>query len=118
MFKTLRGNAPDYQRTSFSFTSDIHARLLRSPTSFQLYVCCIHQNLTWKYIEIHLYFPVHQFGIPFLHIFKTQRLSQYLSWINQSKFNDNCSAIVFHDMHNIWICGCSTMSSPYSYMHV
>ena len=28
----------------------------------------------WKYIEIHLYFQVHQFGIPFLNIFKHQRL--------------------------------------------
>ena len=36
MFKTLRGNAPDYLSTSFTFTSDIHARLLRSSTSFQL----------------------------------------------------------------------------------
>jgi len=30
-------NAPEYLRTSFTFATDIHARLLRSSSSFQLY---------------------------------------------------------------------------------
>ena len=37
MFKTIRGNAPEYLRTSFTFATDIHAILLRSSSSFQLY---------------------------------------------------------------------------------
>ena len=65
MFKTIRGNAPEYLRTSFTFATDIHAILLRSSSSLS----CIHQSLILKYIEIHLYFPVHPFGILFLHIF-------------------------------------------------
>ena len=55
-----------------TFTSDIHARLLRSSTSFELYT-------PKPNFEIYLntfIFPIHQFSfrIPFLHIFKTQRL--------------------------------------------
>ena len=37
MFKTIRGNAPAYLRNSFPFATDIHARLLRSSSSFQKY---------------------------------------------------------------------------------
>jgi len=37
MFKTIRGDAPEYLRSSFTFASDIHARLLRSSSNFQLY---------------------------------------------------------------------------------
>ena len=37
MFKTIRGNALENQRTSFTFATDIHAILLRSSSSFQLY---------------------------------------------------------------------------------
>ena len=37
MFETIRGNAPEYLRKSFTFATDIHARLLRSSSSFQLY---------------------------------------------------------------------------------
>ena len=37
MFKTIRGDAPEYFRSSFTFASDIHARLLRSSSNFQLY---------------------------------------------------------------------------------
>ena len=37
MFKTIRGNAPEYLRTSFTSATDIHAILLRSSSSFQLY---------------------------------------------------------------------------------
>ena len=37
MFKTIRGDVPEYYRSSFTFASDIHARLLRSSSTFQLY---------------------------------------------------------------------------------
>ena len=37
MFKTVRGDAPEYLRLSFTFASDIHARLLCSSSTFQLY---------------------------------------------------------------------------------
>ena len=37
MFKTIRGDAPGYLRSSFTFASDIHAKLLRSSSNSQLY---------------------------------------------------------------------------------
>ena len=37
MFKTIRGNSPEYLRTPFTFATDTHAILLRSSSSFQLY---------------------------------------------------------------------------------
>ena len=37
MFKTIRRNAPEFLRTSFTFATDIHAILLRSSSSFHLY---------------------------------------------------------------------------------
>ena len=37
MFKTIWGDAPEFLISSFTFASDIHARLLRSSSSFQLY---------------------------------------------------------------------------------
>ena len=69
MFKTIRGNAPEYLRTSFTFATDIHAILLRSSSSFQLYTPKPHLE---KYQTVICCFPVHPFGILFLHIFKTQ----------------------------------------------
>jgi len=65
MFKTIAGNAPEYLRTSFTFATDIHAILLRSSSSFQLYTPKLH-------LEIYRNtFGVHPFGMLFLHIFKT-----------------------------------------------
>ena len=37
MYKTTHCNAPDYLTTSFPFTSEIHTRLLRSSSTYQLY---------------------------------------------------------------------------------
>ena len=37
MFQTIRENAPEYIRTSFTFAIDIHAILLHPSSSFQLY---------------------------------------------------------------------------------
>jgi len=37
LFKTIRGNSPEYLRKSFTFSTDIHAILVRSSSSFQLY---------------------------------------------------------------------------------
>ena len=37
MYKTLRGNGPDYLKTAFTFTAHIHSRLLHSSTTYQLY---------------------------------------------------------------------------------
>ena len=37
MFKTIRGDAPEYLRSTFTFASDIHAILLHSSSNFQLY---------------------------------------------------------------------------------
>ena len=45
MFKTIRGNAPEYLRTSFTFATDIHAIQLRSSSSFQLYTPTPHLEI-------------------------------------------------------------------------
>ena len=37
MYKTLRGDAPDYLQNAFTFTTDIDSRLLRSSSTYQLY---------------------------------------------------------------------------------
>ena len=34
----LRGEAPDYSQTSFTFSSDVHTKMLRSSSTYQLYV--------------------------------------------------------------------------------
>ena len=34
MYKTIRGDAPDYLKTSFTFTSQIHTRPLRSSSTY------------------------------------------------------------------------------------
>ena len=48
MFKTIRGDAPDYLRSPFTCATDKHARLLRS-SNFQLYTAKprleIYQNI-------------------------------------------------------------------------
>ena len=38
MYKTLNGKSPEYLKVLFTFTSDIHSRLLRSITNEQLYI--------------------------------------------------------------------------------
>jgi len=45
MFNTIRGDAPDYLISSFIFASDIHARLLRSSSNFQLYTPKLHLEI-------------------------------------------------------------------------
>ena len=37
MYKTFCGDAPDYLKNDFVFTSEIHSRLIRSSSNFQLY---------------------------------------------------------------------------------
>ena len=37
MYKTIHCDAPDYLTTSFTFTSEIHTRLLRSSSTYHLY---------------------------------------------------------------------------------
>jgi len=37
MYKTVCEDAPDYLKTDFVFTSEIHSRLLRSSSNFHLY---------------------------------------------------------------------------------
>ena len=66
IFKTIRGNAPEYLRTSFTFATDIHAIRLRSSSSYQFYTPKPHLEIyrnTFVFIR---------FGILFLHISKTQ----------------------------------------------
>ena len=37
MSKTIKGDAPEYLRSSFTFAFDMHAILLRSSSNFQFY---------------------------------------------------------------------------------
>ena len=58
MFKTIEGNAPEYLRTSFTFATDSHSRLLRSSSFFQLYTpkphLEIYRNTSVFFWSIHL----------------------------------------------------------------
>jgi len=38
MYKTIHSDAPDYLTISFTFTSEIHTRLLRSSSTYHLYI--------------------------------------------------------------------------------
>ena len=67
MFKTIRGDAPEYLMSSFTF-----AIFMQECYVHHLISKCILQNLIQKCIEINLYFQVHPFGTPFLHIFIIQ----------------------------------------------
>jgi len=60
MFKAIRGNAPEYLRTSFTVSTGIHARLLRSSTSFQLYTPKPHLKICRNTFGG---FPSHPFGM-------------------------------------------------------
>ena len=85
MFKTLHGHAPDYLRTSFTFTSEIHARLLRSSTPFQLYTpkpnLEIYRNtFIFSGSSIWNSLPSYIQNSTSVQHFK----SQYLRWMNQS----------------------------------
>ena len=37
LFKTIKGDEPEYLWSSFTLASDIHTRLLRSSSNFHLY---------------------------------------------------------------------------------
>ena len=82
MFKTIMGDAPEYLRSSFTFASDIHARLLRSSSNAQLYTKTSFRNIS-KYRK---YVQVHPFGTHFLHIWSSNSVQhikgQYLCWVN------------------------------------
>ena len=62
MFKTIRVDAPEYIRSSFTCMSDIHAGLLCSSSNFQLYTPKPHL----EYIEIHNSNSVHHFKARYL----------------------------------------------------
>jgi len=82
MFKTIRGDVPEYYRSSFTFASDIHARLLRSSSNFQLYTPKPHLEIyrnTFAFFRfIRLEFPSFIYSYSkSVHHFK----AQYLRWV-------------------------------------
>ena len=83
MFKTIRGNAPEYLRTSFTSATDIHAILLRSSSSFQLYTPKPHLKIyrnTFVFSGSSIWnsLPLYIQNSNSVQHFK----SQYLRWIN------------------------------------
>ena len=83
MFKTIRANAPEYLRTSFTFATDIHARLLHSSSSFQLYTPKPHLEIyrntfVFSGSSICNSLPSYIQNTNSVQQFKTQ----YLRWIN------------------------------------
>jgi len=83
MFKTIRGDAPEYLRSAFTVTSDIHARLLRSSSNSQLYTPKPHLEIyrntfvcsgssVWNSLPSYIH------NLNSVHHFK----GQYLRWVN------------------------------------
>ena len=99
MFITIRGDAPEYLRSSFTFASDMHTRCYVHRPIYS----CILQNLIQKYIVIHLYVQVHPFGIPFLHIFIIQIQVIILKPNNIRKNNTKVSLITYNKCERITI---------------
>ena len=70
LYKTVCGDAPDYLKNDFVFTSEIHSRLLRSSSNFQLYTPRPNTEL----FVTHSLFQALQFGLPFLNKLKLHLL--------------------------------------------
>ena len=85
MYKTIHCDAPDYLKTSFTFTSEIHTRLLRSSSTYHLYTPRPRHELS----TIHLHFQGLLSGILSLLTSKTLSnvkpfKSLYLRWFRNS----------------------------------
>ena len=83
MFKTIRGDALEYLRSSFTFASDIHARLLPSSSNFQLYTPKPHLEIyrnTFVFPGSSVWnsFPSYIHNSNSVQHFKVQ----YLRWVN------------------------------------
>jgi len=70
MYTTVCGDAPDYLKNVSVFTSEIHSRLLRSSSNFQLYT----PNYTQNYFVTRSFFQALQNGILFLSSLKLHLL--------------------------------------------
>ena len=70
MHKTVCGDAPDYLKNDFVFTSEIHSRLLRSSFNVQLYTPIPKTEL----FRNSFIFQALQFGILFLSTLKLHLL--------------------------------------------
>ena len=88
MHKTVCGDALDYLKNDFVFTSEIHSRLLRSSSNFQLYTprpnteLC-RNLLIFSCTSIWNYIPEYIKTTPSVKQFK----SLYLRWFKQSSEN-------------------------------
>ena len=83
MFKTIRGDAPEYLMSAFTFASDIHARLLRSSSNFQLFTPKPHLEIYRKTFvvsgsSVWNYLPSYIHNSNSVQHFK----AQYLRWVN------------------------------------
>ena len=83
MYKTLHGGAPGCLRTPFTFTSEIHSRILRSTCPLQLYSPKPRSELykrSFQYSGVSIWnnLPVHVQHSPSVNVFK----ARYLKWGN------------------------------------
>ena len=82
MYKTIHGGAPKYLRTPFTFTFEIHSRILRSTCPLQLYSSKPRSELykrSFKYSGVSIWnnVPVHVQHSPSVNVFK----ARYLKWV-------------------------------------
>ena len=82
MYKTLHGGAPEYLRTPFTFTSEIHSRILRYTCPLQLYspkprTDVYKRSFQYSGVSIWNNLPVHVQHLPSVNVFK----ARYLKWV-------------------------------------
>ena len=90
MYKTLHVCAPEFLRTSFTFTSEIHSRILRSTCPLQLYSPKPRSELykrSFQYPGVSIWnnLPVYVQHSPSVNVFK----ARYLKWGNIRAYLSN-----------------------------
>ena len=105
MYKTVCRDASDYLKNDFAFTSEIHSRLLRSSSNFQLYT----PKRNTELFELIHFFRHFHFGILFLNTLKLHLLWNVLNLCIKDGINDRlnassafmilCSVCHFHHVH-------------------
>ena len=66
MFKTIRGKAPDYLQTYFTLSLDVHTKLLRSSSSYQIYVPKLNLRNTFGNLKFNTSFIVYSVNLMYM----------------------------------------------------
>ena len=124
MYKTINCDAPDYLTTFFTFTSEIHTRLLRSSSTYHLYTPRPRHELfrhsftfsgdsAWNSLPVNIQNTsnVKQFKSLYLRWFRNSATYLYYAMIHiQQKIYNAYQKCEFNVMtvlvYPIWLCTC------------